>query len=100
MSIVGGHGGSYRKVNPQLSQTVESMKIICQSLNRAPDNWWKTAPIQITTSSADNQQQQDEDDNKSDGSGEENAIDFNTYQSPPPQEESSASENEESDWEH
>lgn len=41
MSIVGGHGGSYRKINPQLSQMVESLKLICRSLNQAPDNWWK-----------------------------------------------------------
>lgn len=38
LSIVGG--GSFRKVNPQLSQAVESLKLICQTLNRAPDRWW------------------------------------------------------------
>lgn len=40
MSIVGGHGGSFRKVNPQLSQAVESLKLICHSLNSAPEKWW------------------------------------------------------------
>jgi hypothetical protein len=41
LSITGGHKGSYRKINPQLSQTVESLKIICQSLNASSDHWWK-----------------------------------------------------------
>jgi hypothetical protein len=50
MSIVGGHGGSYRKINPQLSQTVESMKVICQSLNRTPDLWWKSESAIILAS--------------------------------------------------
>mmetsp|Transcript_30717 Transcript_30717/g.57505 ORF Transcript_30717/g.57505 Transcript_30717/m.57505 type:complete len:198 (+) Transcript_30717:51-644(+) len=40
LSIVGGHGGSYRKINPQLSQTVESLRLICQNLNRSSDQWW------------------------------------------------------------
>ena len=47
MSIVGGHGGSFRKINPQLSQTVESLKVISQSLNQAPANWWKSASLSI-----------------------------------------------------
>jgi hypothetical protein len=49
MSLVGGKG-SYRKVNPQLLQTVTSLKAICQSLNRAPDYWWKTATSDATLS--------------------------------------------------
>jgi hypothetical protein len=39
-SLTGGHKGSYRKVNPQLLQTVTSLNTICRSLNRAPDFWW------------------------------------------------------------
>jgi hypothetical protein len=45
MSIVGGHKGSYRKVNPQLRQFTTSLDIICQSLNRAPDNWWELSGV-------------------------------------------------------
>ena len=39
MSVVGSRG-SYRKTNPQLSQAVESLKIICKSLNQSKRNWW------------------------------------------------------------
>jgi hypothetical protein len=39
-SLTGGHKGSYRKVNPQLLQTVTSLNTICRSLNRVPDFWW------------------------------------------------------------
>jgi hypothetical protein len=42
LSITGGHKGSYRKINPQLSQTVESLKLICRSLNTSSDQWWKS----------------------------------------------------------
>jgi hypothetical protein len=40
MSITGRHGGSYRKHNPNISQTIESLKLICQQLNESPKNWW------------------------------------------------------------
>ncbi len=45
LSIVGGHRGSYRTTNPQLSQTVESLKMICQSLNQSKELWWRSATI-------------------------------------------------------
>ncbi|CAJ1904308.1 unnamed protein product [Cylindrotheca closterium] len=48
MSLVGGHGGSFRKVNPQLAQTVESVKLLCQKLNQCDDDWWKTASKEYT----------------------------------------------------
>jgi hypothetical protein len=48
MSVVGGHKGSYRKVNPQLRQFTTSLDIICQSLNRAPDNWWTLSGVNNT----------------------------------------------------
>mmetsp|Transcript_26557 Transcript_26557/g.28566 ORF Transcript_26557/g.28566 Transcript_26557/m.28566 type:complete len:226 (+) Transcript_26557:20-697(+) len=40
MSIVGSHGGSYRNINPQLSQSIESLKMICNSLNKSKEHWW------------------------------------------------------------
>ena len=53
MSIVGGHKGSYRKVNPQLRQTVTSLKIICDQLNQAPDGWWKMTHEVVPTAPAE-----------------------------------------------
>jgi hypothetical protein len=102
MSITGGHRGSYRKINPQLSQTVESLKLICKSLNQAPDGWWKTAPISITTEgdppSANLDQEEaasvDENENESDG---ENMVDLQMHEAI---EESSESGNDESEWEN
>ena len=41
MSVVGGGRGSFRRMNPQLAQCVESLQMVCQGLNRAPDEWWK-----------------------------------------------------------
>ena len=41
MSIM-GTGRSYRNVNPQLLQMVASLNIICDSLRRAPDYWWRS----------------------------------------------------------
>ena len=40
MSIVGSNGGSYRKINPQLSQSIESLRTICNSLNKSKQHWW------------------------------------------------------------
>ena len=40
ISIVGSNGGSFRKLNPQISQTIESLKLICHSLNRSKQHWW------------------------------------------------------------
>ena len=40
MSIVGSNGGSYRKINPQLSQSIESLRTICKSLNKSKEHWW------------------------------------------------------------
>lgn len=51
MSIVGG-GRSYRKVNPQLAQCVESVRLVYQGLNRAPNEWWKTNNLVITDAPA------------------------------------------------
>lgn len=45
LSITGAHRGSYRKINPQLSQTIESASIIIKSLNKAQDDWWKKTKI-------------------------------------------------------
>ena len=40
MSIVGSNGGSFRKVNLQISQTIESLQLICNSVNRSKESWW------------------------------------------------------------
>lgn len=42
---VRGMGTSFRIVNPQLSQTVESLQKICASLNGAPDHWWMSLEV-------------------------------------------------------
>lgn len=40
MSIVGSNGGSFRKLNLQISQTIESLQLICNSVNQSKENWW------------------------------------------------------------
>ena len=40
LSIVGGNGGSFRKPNLQIAQTLESLQLIVKSLNRSDKNWW------------------------------------------------------------
>ena len=40
LSIVGSNGGSFRKLNLQISQTIESLQMICHSLNRSKQHWW------------------------------------------------------------
>lgn len=47
MSVVGGGRGSFRRINPQLAQCVESLKLVCQGLNRAPKHWWKDNNLQL-----------------------------------------------------
>jgi hypothetical protein len=36
----GGREGSYLKINPQIQTVVQSLSIICKSLNEAPREWW------------------------------------------------------------
>ena len=38
--IVGSNGGSFRKLNVQISQTIESLRLICNSLNQSKKQWW------------------------------------------------------------
>jgi len=40
ISIVGSNGGSFRKLNLQMSQTIESLQLICKSLQQSEKNWW------------------------------------------------------------
>ena len=40
-----GRGGSYKIMNPQLSQTVESVQTIITQLNDAPDRWWLSEKV-------------------------------------------------------
>lgn len=47
MSIVGGGRGSYRRVNPQLAQCVESVCLVYEGLNKSPDEWWKKNNLSI-----------------------------------------------------
>eukprot|EP00536_Pseudo-nitzschia_multiseries_P006196 jgi/Psemu1/296155/fgenesh1_pm.129_\ len=42
MSIVGSNGGSFRKANLQISQTIESLQLICNSLNQSKEYWWRS----------------------------------------------------------
>ena len=60
MSITGGHRGSYRKINPQLSQTVESLQLICKGLNQSAEGWWKNEAILAAANAHDNNQEDDE----------------------------------------
>jgi hypothetical protein len=68
LSVVGGHGGSYRKVNPQLSQTLESLKLICESLNKSPKHWWKSTETLQSIQNMLGGQSQDDDDDDDDSS--------------------------------
>jgi len=45
---LGNSRGSYRKINPQLAQCVESVQLLYQGLNRAPDEWWKKHDLMVT----------------------------------------------------
>lgn len=45
LSIVGGNGGSFRKLNLQISQTIESLQLICKSLNESKGNWWLSPSV-------------------------------------------------------
>ena len=102
MSIVGGHGGSYRKVNPQLAQTVESLKTICSSMNRARDQWWLSGFVneQVQANGDGTKQKTCGNDEESD---EEELVDLQSgYQQSPVMEESSVvdeGEGGDSDWE-
>jgi hypothetical protein len=106
MSIVGGHKGSYRKTNPQLAQTVESLKIICDNLKRSPDQWWESESVSTlvkSTSQADPNDPLDEKTGKKneEGSDEEEMVDLQGYESPVVEESSignEGNEDEDSDW--
>jgi hypothetical protein len=50
---VGASRGSFRRVNPQLAQCVESIHLVCRGLNRAPDEWWKQHNLEISEPSID-----------------------------------------------
>mmetsp|Transcript_19309 Transcript_19309/g.48065 ORF Transcript_19309/g.48065 Transcript_19309/m.48065 type:complete len:182 (-) Transcript_19309:300-845(-) len=39
LSIIGG-GGSFRKPNLQIAQTIESLQLIVKSLNLSEEKWW------------------------------------------------------------
>jgi hypothetical protein len=67
MSITGRHGGSFRKHNPQISQTIESLKLICQQLNASPKKWWMPPSVmtsieQMFKEKRQKMSQEDEDD--------------------------------------
>ena len=40
LSMVRGKAGSFRTPNLQMSQTIESLQLICKSLNQSEKNWW------------------------------------------------------------
>jgi hypothetical protein len=79
LSITGGHKGSYRKINPQLSQTAESLKIICQSLNTSSDHWWKLpSTIQSIKQMYDEKKEQTDNNNNDD---DDFACDYDNHSS-------------------
>jgi hypothetical protein len=45
MMSIRGRGTSFRIINPQLSQTVESVQKIIEHLNGAPDHWWMSQEV-------------------------------------------------------
>ena len=49
LSIVGSNGGSFRKLNVQISQTIESLQLICKSLNQSERNWWSSRNMLLST---------------------------------------------------
>ena len=63
ISIVGGNGGSFRKLNLQISQTIESLQLICRSLNRSKENWWLSpATLESIEQMKSSKTEDDEDD--------------------------------------
>lgn len=66
ISITGSHKGSYRKINPQLSQSIESLRVICNSLNKASDHWWLSENTIKTIKEMQSSQQQTYYDNSCD----------------------------------
>jgi len=62
ISIVGSNGGSFRKLNLQISQTIESLQLICNNLNQSKKNWWLShatlQSIKETKSSKMNERQE------------------------------------------
>lgn len=57
---VGGGRGSFRRLNPQLAQCVESLHLVCNGLTNAPAEWWKqhrsaieNPPFEPTTAGAE-----------------------------------------------
>ena len=61
MSIVGGKRGSFRNINPQLAQSVESLRLICKGLNRAPDQWWQQNRLRVADLDTDAANRNDDD---------------------------------------
>jgi hypothetical protein len=81
LSITGGHGGSYRKHNPQLSQTLESLKLICQQLNQSPSHWWSTPAVMKSIEEMwieKRRNKSHDDDNEDDNS----TVDMDQYRDP------------------
>mmetsp|Transcript_89272 Transcript_89272/g.133846 ORF Transcript_89272/g.133846 Transcript_89272/m.133846 type:complete len:178 (-) Transcript_89272:242-775(-) len=103
MSITGGHKGSYRKINPQLAQTVESLKTICNNLNQAPDEWWKSECVTALVTSAradDLDDPLDEKEEANRDNDEEDMVDLQRHESPVLEESSIDDEDEadDNDW--
>eukprot|EP00534_Pseudo-nitzschia_fraudulenta_P009765 CAMPEP_0201164702 /NCGR_PEP_ID=MMETSP0851-20130426/61408_1 /ASSEMBLY_ACC=CAM_ASM_000631 /TAXON_ID=183588 /ORGANISM="Pseudo-nitzschia fraudulenta, Strain WWA7" /LENGTH=197 /DNA_ID=CAMNT_0047445195 /DNA_START=160 /DNA_END=753 /DNA_ORIENTATION=+ len=76
ISIVGGNGGSFRKLNLQISQTIESLQLICRSLNRSKENWWLSpATLESIEQMKSSKTEDDEDDecSRRENDGEDDA---------------------------
>ena len=62
LSIVGG-GGSFRKPNLQIAQTIESLQLIVKSLNQSEEKWWASPDtlnsIEAMKSSRNQDEQED-----------------------------------------
>ena len=88
LSIVGGNGGSFRKPNLQIAQTLESLQLIVKSLNRSDKNWWQSPDtLQLIKEMEGSRDEDTRDDNSEslemnneDNSDEEEMIDLQADQ--------------------
>jgi len=85
LSIVGGNGGSFRKPNLQIAQTIESLQLIVRSLNQSEKNWWASPDTLQSIKAMKESKYQDQpedssqpetDDNDDNSDAEEEMIDL------------------------
>lgn len=75
ISIVGGNGGSFRKPNLQIAQTMESLQLIVKSLNRSENDWWQSPVTLQSIKDMKASKEQDRQDNSSVATDSNTSVD-------------------------